>query len=204
MSSMVEESWKAIVFLEIVLFFVLVFLLKDFVVLFDSFSLSLTRTSASSKRAGTLDALIFIGLWLQKVFPIFLPSLIFPSLPSLPASPALFFFKMATLQAMRRCRPTFKSSMTMSRRNLATTATSSSLSTFHPSRLPPYPKLIKNLEKVKSILNRPLTLAEKILYSHLRNPEESLDGVGKNPSDLRGKKYLSLELDRLAMQGECR
>jgi len=34
----------------------------------------------------------------------------------------------------------------------------------------PYEKLVKNLEVVRSRLNRPLTLSEKILYSHLDDP----------------------------------
>ena len=41
-----------------------------------------------------------------------------------------------------------------------------------------------------------LTLAEKILYSHLRSPEESLGGGGK----VRGERYLKLRPDRVAMQ----
>jgi len=111
---------------------------------------------------------------------------------------------MAHLQALRRSRAVpisrLSSSSTSSRRGLATAVSSPSPQC--ASRLPPYADLLKNLELVKSILNRPLTLAEKILYSHLTNPEESLHGVGKDPSEIRGKKYLSLKLDRLAMQGE--
>ena len=34
----------------------------------------------------------------------------------------------------------------------------------------PYEKLVKNLEVVKSRLNRPMTPSEKILYSHSGNP----------------------------------
>ncbi|WVO18161.1 aconitate hydratase, mitochondrial [Cryptococcus depauperatus] len=63
---------------------------------------------------------------------------------------------------------------------------------------PPYSRLIKTLENVRQVLpsNSKLTLAEKILYSHLRNPEESLDGGGK----VRGERYLKLRPDRVAMQ----
>ncbi|OBZ84979.1 Aconitate hydratase, mitochondrial [Choanephora cucurbitarum] len=58
---------------------------------------------------------------------------------------------------------------------------------------PPYAKLTKNLDLVKHILdNRPLTLAEKIVYSHLRNPEETVP--------VRGETYLKLSPDRVAMQ----
>jgi len=50
---------------------------------------------------------------------------------------------------------------------------------------PPYPKLVSNLEKVKRVLDhRPMTLSEKILYSHLTAPEEV--------RPIRGQTYLKL------------
>lgn len=63
---------------------------------------------------------------------------------------------------------------------------------------PPYPRLLKTLDEVRNVLpkDRKLTLAEKILYSHLNNPEESLGGGGK----IRGERYLKLRPDRVAMQ----
>jgi len=63
---------------------------------------------------------------------------------------------------------------------------------------PPYPRLLETLEDVRRVLPKgsKLTLAEKILYSHLRNPEESLGGGSK----IRGEKYLKLRPDRVAMQ----
>jgi homoaconitase len=63
---------------------------------------------------------------------------------------------------------------------------------------PPYPRLLETLSNVRDVLPRgtKLTLAEKILYSHLRNPEESLSGGGK----VRGERYLKLRPDRVAMQ----
>ncbi|OXL05504.1 aconitate hydratase, mitochondrial [Cryptococcus neoformans Gb118] len=63
---------------------------------------------------------------------------------------------------------------------------------------PPYPRLLKTLDNVRQVLpkNSRLTLAEKILYAHLRNPEESLGGGGK----IRGERYLKLRPDRVAMQ----
>ncbi|ODN77815.1 aconitate hydratase, mitochondrial [Cryptococcus amylolentus CBS 6039] len=63
---------------------------------------------------------------------------------------------------------------------------------------PPYPRLLKTLQNVRHVLpkDRKLTLAEKILYSHLRNPEESLGGGGP----IRGERYLKLAPDRVAMQ----
>ena len=64
---------------------------------------------------------------------------------------------------------------------------------------PPYAKLVPNLKAVKRILdNEPLTLAEKILYSHLTDAEESL-AAGKG--NIRGQSYLKLSPDRVAMQG---
>jgi len=64
---------------------------------------------------------------------------------------------------------------------------------------PPYANLVSNLETVKRVLgNEPLTLAEKILYSHLTDVEESL-AAGKG--NIRGQSYLKLSPDRVAMQG---
>ncbi|EST05496.1 Aconitase A/isopropylmalate dehydratase small subunit, swivel [Kalmanozyma brasiliensis GHG001] len=85
-------------------------------------------------------------------------------------------------------------------RSLATPAADGRVPTFHPSRVPPYTELLSTLETVRAQLNRPLTLSEKILYSHLRNPEQDLAGVGSDVSAIRGKKYLKLKIDRLAMQ----
>jgi len=56
----------------------------------------------------------------------------------------------------------------------------------------PYQKLGQNLKVVRNRLNRPLTLSEKILYSHLNEPESQ--------EIERGKSYLKLRPDRVAMQ----
>lgn len=48
--------------------------------------------------------------------------------------------------------------------------------------------------------SRSLTLAEKILYSHLDNPEESLLSNTNNGRDIRGVANLKLKPDRVAMQ----
>lgn len=62
---------------------------------------------------------------------------------------------------------------------------------------PPYSALIEKLSLVRKLLNgRPLTLAEKILYSHLHDPEKSLAGGGH----IRGEAYLQLSPERVAMQ----
>ncbi|KAL7651906.1 aconitate hydratase [Aspergillus niger] len=84
-----------------------------------------------------------------------------------------------------------------SRRGLATEASPAA-----SSRLPPYPKIVQNLENVRRVLgqDRNLTLAEKILYAHLDNPEESLLTGTNNGRDIRGKANLKLKPDRVAMQ----
>ncbi|THH02894.1 hypothetical protein EW026_g96 [Hermanssonia centrifuga] len=62
---------------------------------------------------------------------------------------------------------------------------------------PPYAQLLEKLQSVRNILgNKPLTLAEKILYSHIANPAESLSD-GKL---VRGETYLQLNPERVAMQ----
>ncbi|BGP26436.1 aconitate hydratase [Rhodotorula toruloides] len=61
---------------------------------------------------------------------------------------------------------------------------------------PPYPHLLRQLEHVRKVLNRPLSLAEKIVYSHLVNVEEGL--AGGDP--IRGEKHLKLRPDRVALQ----
>ena len=67
-----------------------------------------------------------------------------------------------------------------------------SMSKFETDKYLPYEKLEKNLEVVRKRLNRPLTLSEKILYSHLDDP--------KNQDIQRGVSYLRLRPDRVAMQ----
>lgn len=62
---------------------------------------------------------------------------------------------------------------------------------------PPYTHLQEKLALVRQILgNRPLTLAEKILYSHITDPERSLADGRLN----RGETYLQLSPERVAMQ----
>jgi hypothetical protein len=61
---------------------------------------------------------------------------------------------------------------------------------------PPYAALLDNLTKIRKRLNRPLTLAEKILYSHLYDPDNGIGGGGIQ----RGATYLQLQPERVAMQ----
>ncbi|GAB6020429.1 aconitate hydratase [Chamberlinius hualienensis] len=66
------------------------------------------------------------------------------------------------------------------------------MSKFDNETYVPYEKLSNNLDIVKKRLNRPLSLAEKILYSHLDQPaSQEIE---------RGKSYLRLRPDRVAMQ----
>lgn len=86
------------------------------------------------------------------------------------------------------------------RRSLASFAKIPSVSKEFQTRTPPYAKLLQNLEKVRKLTNNePLTLAEKILYSHLTDPNDSLQGAS-NLADIRGQRYLKLTPDRVAMQ----
>merc|ERR1719361_2227248 len=57
----------------------------------------------------------------------------------------------------------------------------------------PYKKLVDKLQTVRKILNKPLTLAEKVVYAHLDDPE-TVSTVK------RGDSYLKLRPDRVAMQ----
>merc|ERR1711884_782345 len=76
---------------------------------------------------------------------------------------------------------------------LHTTRTANvAMSKFDDNSPMPYEKLVKKLEVVKGRLNRPLTLSEKILYSHLDDPA--------NQDIERGTSYLRLRPDRVAMQ----
>jgi aconitate hydratase len=55
-----------------------------------------------------------------------------------------------------------------------------------------YERMEKNLQTVRGRLNRPLTLAEKILFSHLDDPQGQVLEAGK--------AYLQLRPDRVALQ----
>ncbi|XP_015749668.1 PREDICTED: aconitate hydratase, mitochondrial-like [Acropora digitifera] len=66
------------------------------------------------------------------------------------------------------------------------------LSKFETDKYLNYQHLEDNLKVVRNRLNRPLTLSEKILYSHLDDPA--------NQDIERGVSYLKLRPDRVAMQ----
>ncbi|GMM31712.1 aconitate hydratase [Martiniozyma asiatica (nom. inval.)] len=100
---------------------------------------------------------------------------------------------------MLSARSSLKRSLRPLTRSFATPISNIESPVGFESTTPPYAKLLNNLEKVQKVLNgQPLTLAEKILYSHLVNPEE-LSGSG-NVNNIRGNQYLKLNPDRVAMQ----
>ena len=51
------------------------------------------------------------------------------------------------------------------------------MSRLEPDKFLPYEKLTSNLEIVKKRLNRPLTLSEKTLYSHIDEPNTQVNCV---------------------------
>ncbi|KAG8527997.1 uncharacterized protein KY384_006913 [Bacidia gigantensis] len=69
-------------------------------------------------------------------------------------------------------------------------------------RIPPYKQINKKFKTVRRVLgvNHALTLAEKILYSHLDDPEEALLSTTNHGKDIRGNATLKLKPDRVAMQ----
>jgi aconitate hydratase len=66
------------------------------------------------------------------------------------------------------------------------------MSKFETEKTFSYDSMIENLKIVKKKLDRPLTLSEKVLYGHLDD--------AKNQEITRGKSYLNLRPDRVAMQ----
>lgn len=66
------------------------------------------------------------------------------------------------------------------------------MSRLEPESDLPYEKLTTKLSTIRNRLNRPLTLSEKVLYSHIHEPETQ--------DIVRGESYLKLNPDRVAMQ----
>jgi homoaconitase len=67
--------------------------------------------------------------------------------------------------------------------------------------IPPYKKILAKFDEVRSILGaQKLSLAEKILYSHLDSVEDSLLTNTNNGKNIRGNANLKLKPDRVAMQ----
>lgn len=67
------------------------------------------------------------------------------------------------------------------------------MSPLEPNTTLPYEKLSANLSRVRNVLPGPLTLTEKVVYSHLDDPDCA-------SSIVRGESYLKLRPDRVAMQ----
>jgi aconitate hydratase len=90
-------------------------------------------------------------------------------------------------------RATSKFCKTLRNRQYATAGASpkqTPISDLETNRFLPYPKLQNALRTLRRRIDRPLTLSEKLLYTHLRNPlEQELD---------RGKSFLLLDPDRAA------
>ncbi|KAF5551538.1 aconitate hydratase mitochondrial [Fusarium mexicanum] len=101
----------------------------------------------------------------------------------------------AMTQLLRRSGPNVIRSTTVLSNN-----TKRNFSSAKP--LPPtYEKLYTKYTDVRRVLGKQrLTLAEKILYSHLDNPEDSLLNNTDNGRNIRGKANLRLNPDRVNMQ----
>lgn len=108
----------------------------------------------------------------------------------------------------QRCRPyqnitCLRSLSALRLRFLATEATSTTLASPDvASRILPYKSIIGKLNKVYKVLGKEtqLTFAEKVLYSHLDNVEESLLTNTQNGKEVRGNATLKIKPDRVAMQ----
>jgi homoaconitase len=99
-----------------------------------------------------------------------------------------------------RCPLDLGSRARATRRSYAT-PTATTASPRRRAAVPPYKKILNNFEDVRTILgSQKLTLAEKILYSHLDNAEESLLENTDNGKSIRGNANLKLKPDRVAMQ----
>ncbi|GAB0490251.1 hypothetical protein MMPV_001483 [Pyropia vietnamensis] len=78
-------------------------------------------------------------------------------------------------------------------RAASTSAASTPMAPLEPTNLlePVYRNVADNLDVVRKTLDRPLTLAEKVVYGHLDDPTTRA---------VRGETYLKLRPDRVAMQ----
>lgn len=100
----------------------------------------------------------------------------------------------ACLFSLRTMLPRISRRVHLLRRSFATQSTF--LEKDCTSITPPYASLQQKLADVRKVLKRPLTLAEKILYSHIIDPVASLSRGGR----IRGETYLQLNPERVAMQ----
>jgi aconitate hydratase len=95
------------------------------------------------------------------------------------------------MQTYRNTVKTFARSVYLCtpRRSYGTSAPA--LSVLEPEKKLDYSKIQKRLDEFRKHHNKPLTLSEKILYGHLDDPTTKIE---------RGKTYLKLRPDRVAMQ----
>lgn len=100
---------------------------------------------------------------------------------------------MRDLRLGRLWRASLRLHNTSKRRFYATTETRprrTPISNLERNAYLPYPILQHALHKLRQRLDRPLTLSEKVLYTHLRDPlQQELE---------RGKSFLLLDPDRAA------
>eukprot|EP00461_Guttulinopsis_vulgaris_P001088 UN01088 len=105
--------------------------------------------------------------------------------------------RIKTQKVQKHAKPTKKAAKKVSKKVNRTTKRNFSakvpLSPLEPNTELPYEKLAANLETVRKHIKRPLTLAEKVVYSHLDNADDAADIV-------RGQTFLKLRPDRVAMQ----
>ena len=88
-------------------------------------------------------------------------------------------------------RAKLTTSSRIARRALATAADIQQKS--DPTLIPPFEsRLLPNFTRVREILGRPLSLAEKIVYSHLCDVNDLAES-----GPLRGERYLKLKPDRV-------
>ncbi|XP_064554507.1 probable aconitate hydratase, mitochondrial [Drosophila montana] len=98
-----------------------------------------------------------------------------------------------TAERLRRlCRRAVKPLMSQWNVSMSSKSSGVAMSKFETGQTLPYKLLSEKLDCVASRLKRPLTLSEKVLYSHLDYPGDQ---------DIkRGESYLLLRPDRVAMQ----
>ena len=106
----------------------------------------------------------------------------------------LYFQTRLVLQLPSLSTPTsaFPNQLAVSYFHTTKWSPATAMSKFDTTSEMPYEKLVSKLAVVKSRLARPLTLSEKVLYSHLDDP------AGQDI--VRGESYLRLRPDRVAMQ----
>eukprot|EP00301_Raphidiophrys_heterophryoidea_P027910 c9886_g1_i1.p1 GENE.c9886_g1_i1~~c9886_g1_i1.p1 ORF type:complete len:789 (-),score=217.91 c9886_g1_i1:166-2490(-) len=85
----------------------------------------------------------------------------------------------------------WRSRASTSRTMVRSFSSAPAMSRFDPNHSINYNKIDDNLKFVRKTLNRPLTLAEKVVYGHLDDP---------TVKPVRGQTYLKLRPDRVGMQ----